>query len=124
MGLLSGVLGNASEIEPGKAQADFAQLLIPGERVEKAYQLIRDSFVFTDKRLILTDVQGMTGSKTEYHSIPYRAITHFSIETSGTFDLDAELTIFITGGTHIAKRFNKMLSIYELQTVLATYVLR
>jgi hypothetical protein len=124
MGLLSGVLGNASEIEPGKAQADFAQLLIPGERVEKAYQLIRDSFVFTDKRLILTDVQGMTGSKTEYHSIPYRAITHFSIETSGTFDLDAELKIFITGGTHIAKRFNKKLSIYELQTVLATYVLR
>jgi hypothetical protein len=56
MGLLSGVLGNASEIEAGKAQADFAQLLIPGERVEKAYQLIRDSFVFTEKRLILTDV--------------------------------------------------------------------
>lgn len=60
MGLLSGVLGNASEIEAGKARADFAPLLTPGERVEKAYPLILDSFVFTDKGLILTDVQGMT----------------------------------------------------------------
>jgi hypothetical protein len=50
VGLLSGLLGNASEVEPGKLQEEFAQILATGERVEQAYQLIRDMFVFTDKR--------------------------------------------------------------------------
>ena len=124
MGLLDGVLGNASKIDATKIQAEFAQILAPGEKVEHAYQLIRDYFVFTDKRFVLVDKQGLTGSKVEYHSSPYRSITHFSIETAGTFDLDAELKIWITGGGMIQKQFNKRLSIYEVQAVLAAYVLR
>ena len=125
MGLLDGVLGNASRIDPGKIQQEFAQILAPGESVQHAYQLIRDYFVFTDKRLVLVDKQGMTGSKIDYHSIPYRSITHFSIETGGTFDLDAELKIWISGTpVPIQKQFNKRLSIYEVQAVLASYVLR
>lgn len=124
MGLLDGVLGNASKIDATKIQAEFAQILAPGEKVEHAYQLIRDYFVFTDKRFVLVDKQGLTGSKVEYRSIPYRSITHFSIETAGTFDLDAELKIWITGGGMIQKQFNKKLSIYEVQAVLAAYVLR
>lgn len=123
MGLLDGVLGNASELNASAAQTEFANLLTPGEKVERAYQLIRDSFVFTDKRLLLVDVQGLTGSKVEYHSIPYRSILHFSIETAGHFDLDAELKLFLSGGGVISKRFNKRLSIYEVESVLAGYVL-
>ena len=72
MGLLDGVLGNASKIDPAKIQQEFSQILAPGERVEHAYQLIRDYFVFTDKRFVLVDKQGLTGSKVEYHSIPDR----------------------------------------------------
>lgn len=124
MGLLDGVLGNASKIDAAKIQAEFSQILAPGEKVEHAYQLIRDYFVFTDKRFVLVDKQGLTGSKVEYHSIPYRSITHFSVETAGTFDLDAELKIWITGGGMIQKQFNKKLSIYEVQSVLAAYVLK
>ena len=124
MGLLDGVLGNASKIDAAKIQAEFSQILAPGEKVEHAYQLIRDYFVFTDKRFVLVDKQGLTGSKVEYHSIPYRSITHFCIETAGTFDLDAELKIWITGGGMLQKQFNKKLSIYEVQAVLASYVLR
>jgi len=125
MGLLDGVMGNASKIDPAKIQQEFARILVPGERVEHAYQLIRDYFVFTDKRFVLVDKQGITGSKIEYHSIPYKSITHFSIETAGTFDLDAELKIWISStASPIQKQFNKKLSIYEVQTVLASYVLR
>ena len=72
MGLLDGVLGNASKIDPAKIQEQFARILAPGEKVEHAYQLIRDYFVFTDKRFVLVDKQGITGSKVEYHSIPYK----------------------------------------------------
>ena len=125
MGLLDGMMGNASKVDAAKIQTEFSEILAPGERVEHAYQLIRDYFVFTDKRFVLVDKQGIRGSKVQYHSIPYRSITHFSIETAGTFDLDAELVIWISGSAApIQKTFNKKLSIYEVQAVLASYVLR
>ena len=125
MGLLDSMMGNASEVDAAKMQEEFARILYPGERVEKAYQLFRDAFIFTDKRLVLVDRQGMTGSKSEYHSIPYKSITHFSVETGGTFDLDAELKIWISGNpVPIQKQFNKRLSIYDVQRVLASYVAR
>lgn len=124
MGLLDGLMGNASEIEVADIEEDFAQVLSPGERIERAYRLIRDLFVFTNKRLILVDRQGLTGNKVEYHSLPYESITRFSVETAGHFDLDAELKIWISGNpVPIQKRFNKNLNIYAVQSVLAGYVL-
>lgn len=124
MGLLDGLLGNASEVQSEDIQREYANILAPSETIEKAYKLLRDMFIFTSKRLILVDKQGLTGKKLEYHSIPYKSITHFSIETAGHFDLDAELKIWITGqAAPIEKQFNKNLNIYELQSVLAHYVL-
>jgi hypothetical protein len=125
MGLFDAMMGNASKIDAAKVQTEFSQVLAPGEKVEHAYQLFRDYFVFTDKRLVLVDKQGVTGNKVEYHSIPYKSITHFSIETGGTFDLDAELKIWISGSAApLQKQFNKKLSIYEVQAVLASYIAR
>jgi hypothetical protein len=125
MSLFSGLFGNASEIDPARIQEEFAQIFAPGEQVQRVYQLIRDFFVFTDKRLILVDKQGLTGSKMEYHSIPYRSITHFSVETAGHFELDAEMKIWISGTElPIEKQFSRSLNIYEVQAVLASYVLR
>jgi hypothetical protein len=125
LGLLSGLMGNASEVDAKALQSQFAQVLAAGERIEKAYQLIRDMFIFTDKRLIFVNKQGLTGSKIDYQSIPYRSIVRFSVETAGTFDLDAELKLWLTGNPQpIQLQFNKKLSIYEVQSVLAGYVLR
>lgn len=125
MGFLDTFIGNASEVDPSQAQSDFSQIFAQGEKVQKAYTLIRDYFIFTDRRLILVDKQGITGHKVEYHSIPYKNVTHFSIETAGHFDLDAELKIWISGSSSpINKRFNHKLNIYELQSVLAHYVLK
>jgi Bacterial PH domain len=125
MGFLDGLMGNASEVSLPEVQNDFAKVLAPGESIERAYKLLRDMFIFTNKRLILVDKQGITGKKVEYHSIPYRTITHFSIETAGSFDLDAELKIWISGSElPVQKQFNKSLNIYEVQSVLAAYVLK
>jgi len=124
VGLLDRLIGNAPELDLAKIERDFVQVPAGGERIEKAYQLIRDLFVFTNKRLILVDKQGLTGNKVEYHSLPYRSITHFSVETAGHFDLDAELKVWISGSPlPIQKRFNKQLNIYDVQSVLAGYVL-
>jgi hypothetical protein len=120
-----GLLGTATKISVATVQEEFGPILAPDERVEHAYQVIRDYFVFTDKRLVLVDRQGLSGRKLEYHSIPYRSITHFSVETAGALDLDAELKIWILGALEpVQKLFDRRLSIYEVQAVLASYVAR
>lgn len=125
VGLFDGMIGNASEMNLTEVQREYVKVLAANEKIEKAYKLVRDMFIFTNKRLILVDKQGLTGKKVEYHSIPYKSITHFSIETAGHFDLDAELKIWISGNAlPMQKQFNKNLNIYELQSVLAEYVLK
>jgi Bacterial PH domain len=119
------LFGNAHAINPSEAQQEYARLLGQGEQVHAAYLLIRDTIMFTDRRLILVDKQGVTGKKVEYHSIPYRSITHFAVETAGTFDLDAELKIWVSGNSvPIKKKFTKGVDIYEVQAILTQYVAR
>ena len=125
MGLFSAILGNAGTVSNEELQKNFGLLLIEGESIELGFKLIRDTFIFTNKRLIFIDKQGITGSKTEYKSITYKSISRFSIETAGTFELDAELKIWISSEPHpsIIKQFNKSVNVYEVQKVLAFYVL-
>ncbi len=99
-------------------------MLIPGEKIEKAYKLIRDMFVFTNKRLILVDKQGITGSKVDYQSIPYGSITKFSKESAGLLDLDAELKIWVRGESlPIKKQFGKDNNINEVYVILSQHIL-
>jgi Bacterial PH domain len=124
VGFLSALSGNAGEIDPIEAALTLQGVLIPHETVEKAYQVGRDLFAFTERRLILVDKQGFSGSKIEYHSIPYRSITHFAIETAGPMDLDAELKIWVAGTLlPIQREFNKKVNVYAVQSLLATRVL-
>ena len=94
MGLLSGLLGNAGVVAAEQLQADYGQLLAEGEQIEVGFKVIRDTFVFTNKRLLLVDIQGMTGKRLSIFQFIFK-ITQFSIETAGHFDLDAELKIWI-----------------------------
>lgn len=125
MSFLGGILGNASRVDPAVAAREFGRLLTEGEQVHAAYVLVRDAILFTDRRLILVDKQGVTGRKIEYHTLPYRTITHFSVETAGTFDLDAELKIWMPGAAGpITAQFGKGVDVYEVQALLAHYVAR
>ncbi|MDY7007096.1 MAG: PH domain-containing protein [Cyanobacteriota bacterium] len=127
MGLISGLLGNASEVNIDSKKLDklFNDILVDGEQIEKAYQIIRDMFVFTNKRLILVDKQGVTGHKIEFLSIPYSKITKFSKESAGHFDLDAELNIWVGSESEpISHEFNRSVNINEVYAVLSKYVLK
>ncbi|MFT7351234.1 MAG: hypothetical protein ACI9XR_000972 [Flavobacterium sp.] len=125
MGIFSVLLGNAGSVDATSLIKDYGKLLLDGEQIELGFKLIRDTFIFTNKRLILVDKQGLTGSKTEYKSISYKSISRFSIETAGTFDLDAELKIWVSSEAmpSIKKQFNKSVDVYEVQKVLAHHVL-
>lgn len=126
MGLFSGLLGNASQKNTDKVERELADILIADEQVKMAFSLIRDLIVFTEYRLILVDKQGLTGKKTSYNSYPYRSISRFSVETSGHFDLDAELKIWISSGTEPVEvlQFKSDNSVVAIQRALAEAVLR
>jgi len=125
MSLLNKILGNASETSKEELQTKYQRLLMDTETVELGFSLLRDVFMFTDKRLILIDVQGFTSSKAEFKSLPYKSISRFSLETAGTFDLDAELKIWISSENipSVSKKFNKTIDIYKVQRFLASKVL-
>ncbi len=125
MGLFSALIGNAGVASPEELQKEYSKLLTENESIEIGFKLIRDVFIFTDKRLIVVNKQGITGTKIEYLSILYKSISRFSIETAGHFDLDAELKIWISSEVKpsVEKRFSKQVNIYDLQRVLSRHVL-
>ena len=125
MGLLDGLMGNASEVSLEKLHAEYEPLLVEGEMLQKAFKVLRDMLVFTNKRLIFVDKQGVTGSKVEYLSIPYKSITRFSKESGGMLDLDAELKIWVTGQAEpIRKDFKKDNNINIVYQLLSAYILK
>lgn len=97
MGLIDTLLGHAGEKNLDDIREEFAPLLAPGETLQRAFGLIRDLIVFTDRRMILVNKQGVTAKKVEYRNVPYRAITMYALETAGHFDLEADLRIWLSG---------------------------
>lgn len=98
-------------------------LIVPGEEVLDSYRAIRDGIVFTTKRIIIINVQGITGKKVDYTSLPYQKINAYSIETSGVFDMDAELDLFISGMGKLRFEFKgrsdiKQISKYISQAII------
>ncbi len=126
MGIFSSLLGNAGAAKPEELQQEYEKLLCADEVIEIGFKLIRDVFIFTNKRLIFVEKQGLTGKKVNYLSVNYKSITRFSVETAGHFDLEAELKVWISGEKEpgIHKSFNKQVNIYDVQKVLATHVLK
>ena len=120
MALLSRLLGHASDLTPEQTREELDGILLPEEPVEVAFKSIRDLFVFTDRRLILVDKQGVTSRKIDYLVVPYRAITSYSIETAGTLDMDSELKIWTSGRADpIQKALKRGANIRGIQAAIA-----
>ena len=101
---------------------DIGPLLVQGEQPIAAYKTFRDSAIFTTKRLIVRDAQGMTGKKVEIYSLPYNAINMWSSENAGTFDLDGELELWTRAG-RIKIRVGKKVDVRRLDMLIAHSVL-
>ena len=82
-----------------------APILVSGEEIIASYQSIRDGVVFTNLRIITINVQGITGKKKDFTSLPYSKIQAFSVETAGAFDLDSELELWFSGMGRIKLEF-------------------
>lgn len=124
MSLFNAILGTSSKMNSEEIRKKFGHMLIEGEGIEHAYRSIRDFFVFTNKRLILVDQQGLSGRKAEFLCIPYKSIAFYSIETAGTFELDSELKIWVRGMDQpLVKEFRKDNDLQEIYQVLSRHVL-
>ena len=118
--------GSVFKLNPARPEdiaPQVAPLLIPQERVVSCFKAVRDFVVFTDKRLIAVNVQGISGKKRDFTSLPYSRIQAFSIETAGTFDLDAELDLWFSGLGKVRLEFKGSSDIRQLGQLVGTYVL-
>ena len=102
---------------------DVVDLLVPGEKAFRAFKTLRDSAIFTDRRLIVRDSQGLTGKKVEIYSLPYKAINMWSSENAGKLlDLNAEIELWTRAG-HIKIKIGKGCDIRAVDKLIANAVI-
>ena len=133
MRILQRAAGLAAPLDPAVAADEYGKLLISGERVELAYQLLRDVVLLTTCRYIEVDVVGATGRAVRYLTVPYSRVDAFAVESAGVFDLDAELRLWVRAmppltraagkaGCSILQKFSTAVDVYAMQRLLAWYV--
>ena len=101
---------------------DVQELLINGEVAERAFRTVRDVAIFTNKRLIVKDVQGLTGSKVEIYSLPYSSVQMWSTENAGMLDFTSEVELWTRAG-NIKIQLKRDINIRTFERLLAEYIL-
>lgn len=112
------------QVNPAPLMGDIQPLLINGEQVLGAYKAIRDYCIFTNKRVIAVNVQGMTGKKKDFTSLPYSKVSAYSIETAGVLDMDSELEMYFSGLGKVRFEFTGQSNIIQIGQIISTYILR
>jgi hypothetical protein len=99
-------------------------ILVQGEKILETFKTIRDMVIFTSLRVISINVQGVTGKKKDFTSLPYNRIQAFSVETAGIFDLDCEIDLWFSGIGHVRFEIAGWHDVSRLNQEIAGYVLR
>ncbi len=104
--------------------ADVLQpMFIPGEQIIQSYKTVRDGVVFTTKRIFAINVQGLTGAKKDFTSLPYSKIQAFSVETAGVVDIDAELELWFSGLGKVRFEFVAAANMSEICKMISEHIL-
>ena len=111
------------QCDPAHFEAIIAPCMTPNEKIHAAYQGIRDGVVFTNKRIMVINVQGVTGKKKDVTSLPYSKIQAYSVETAGTLDLDSELDLWFSGLGKVRLEFVAKTNIFKIGQLISAYVL-
>ena len=109
--------------DPRSVMDDIGPLLVQSEQVLHAFRGARDYVVFTDRRLIAVNVQGMTGKKKDFSSLPWKKIQAWSVETAGNFDLDSELDMWFSGLGNVRLEFRGNVDIRAISQLIAHFAL-
>lgn len=114
---------NLKGIDLSKVRAEVSGLLIDSERMVSAFSTIRDQVIFTNKRIFVINVQGVTGKKVSYFSYPYSKVQYFGIETAGVLDIDSELLIAFSNGNRLKFDFKSNVNIKEISALISQFIL-
>jgi hypothetical protein len=110
-------------IKNDQVKEEINKFLVEGEKLFAAFKTIRDQVVFTNKRIIAANVQGMTGKKVDYTSIPYSKIQTFSVETAGLVDLDCEIEIYVSAVGKVKFEIHGGFDIISFNKIISNYIL-
>ena len=113
---------NLKEISLQSVRPEVPTLLVNGENMVMAFQTVRDQVIFTDKRIFVVNVQGITGKRTSYFSYPYSKVQYFGIETAGVLDIDSELVFAFSNGAKLQFDFKSKVDIRKISMMVSNYM--
>lgn len=111
------------QADPSPFTETIFPMFVNGEQIIGCYQGFRDYVVFTTKRIIAVNVQGLTGKKRDFTSLPYSKIQAYSVETAGVLDLDAELELWFAGLGKVRFEFTAQTNISGICRMISERVL-
>lgn len=114
---------NLKEMPVGNIRREVTMFLTPNEEIIQAFQSDRDQVIFTSKRVMAVNVQGLTGKKVSYFSYPYSKVQYFGVETAGVLDVDSELTLAFSNGAKLQFYFKSQVNIKEICAMLSQFAL-
>lgn len=105
---------NLKEIPSKDVRSEVPGLFIPGEEIVQCFQTIRDQVIFTNKRVLVVNVQGVTGTRVSYFSYPYSKIQYYGVSTAGTLDIDSEMLLAFSNGSQLKFSFRASVDIKKV----------
>ena len=124
----SGIIGDANllnlkEINTTQIRPEISNFLVMGEEIIQCFKTVRDQVIFTNKRVFVVNVQGITGKKISYFSYPYSKVQYFGIETAGVLDIDSELILAFNDGNVLQFDFKSKVDIRRICANISSFVL-
>ena len=114
---------NLKEISLREVRPEVPTLMVSGENMVMAFQTVRDQVIFTDKRIFVVNVQGITGKKISYFSYPYSKVQYFGIETAGVLDIDSEIIFAFSNGARLQFDLKSKVDIHKISNMVSNYIL-
>jgi len=114
---------NLKAIDNAEVRPEIAEFMLDDETIKQAFMTVRDQVVFTNKRIVVINVQGLTGKKISYFSYPYSKVQYFGVETAGVLDIDSEMVLSFSNGANLQFDFKSKVDIKGICSMISKFII-